>query len=271
MPELPEVETVSRHLRPELVGATITGFDALWHKVTAPSPAASFGEKVLGRTITDVRRRAKFILLQLDVGLIHIHLRMTGRLFAGWADLPEPRHLRARFTLSGGRDLYFTDARKFGRIGYVPALAALEARLGPEPLEEAFTSGRLFKMLRGHNRQIKPLLLDQAFIAGLGNIYVDEALHAAGIHPLTSSGRVARAKAEKLHHAIRDILTAAIASRGTTIMNYVDGEGQPGGYAVELQVFGREGEACMTCGTTVVKTWVGQRGTHLCPRCQRRR
>ena len=271
MPELPEVETAVRQLRPKLVGVAITGFDSYWHKVTAPSSAAAFGKKVVGRTITGVRRRAKFILLHLDEGLIHIHLRMTGRLFAGPRDLPRHRHLRARFNLSGDSGLYFTDARKFGRIGYAPSLETLEERLGPEPLEQAFTAGRLHQMLRSRNRQIKPLLLDQSFIAGLGNIYVDEALHMARVHPLTSSGRVSKPKAHKLHAAIRDILTAAIDSRGTTIMSYADSNGEAGGYAIELKVFGREGEACHNCGATVVKTWVGQRGTHFCPSCQRRR
>jgi len=271
MPELPEVETVARQLRPKLTGVTITGFDAYWHKVTAPSSSISFAKKVLGRTINDIRRRAKFILLYLDEGLIHVHLRMTGRLFAGPRGLPEHPHLRARFTLSGDHDLYFTDARKFGRIGYLPSLDSLEERLGPEPLEEAFTAGQLHEMLRGKSRQIKPLLLDQAFLAGLGNIYVDEALHVARIHPLTRSHRVSKPKAYKLHAAIQAILTAAIDSRGTTIMSYSDSDGEEGGYAIELKVFGREGEACHNCGTTVVKTWVGQRGTHFCPSCQRRR
>ena len=271
MPELPEVETVVRHLRPLLTGRTITGFTAHWHKVTAPGPVASLLDNVRGQTITGASRRAKFILLHLEAGIIHIHLRMTGKLYVAHQGAAAHPHIRAGLSLSDNMELRFRDPRKFGRMGYLPALADLDARLGPEPLGSGFTAESLHAMLQGHKRQIKPLLLDQSFIAGLGNIYVDEALHQARVHPRTLSQRVSRARAEALHGAITGILAAAIKARGTTIIDYAYAEGASGGYAIELKVFGRNGLPCTACGTAIVKKWIGQRGTHYCPRCQRRR
>jgi formamidopyrimidine-DNA glycosylase len=194
---------------------------------------------------------------------------MTGHLVLGGSEKPSPPHVRARILLDNGTVLLFRDARKFGRIGYLDDLAPLEARLGPEPLAESFTPEVFRAMLRGHRRQIKPLLLDQSFIAGLGNIYVDEALFAARIHPRAQSHSVSRAKAAKLHGAIREILSASIEAQGTTIIDFTFGEGQEGSFGDALQVFGRQGEPCPVCGAMIVKSWVGQRGTHHCPRCQR--
>ncbi len=269
MPELPEVETVVRHLRPRLEGRLITGFTAYWPKVTAPLEPQHFARQVAGRTIKDVRRRGKFIIFQLDRGLVHVHLRMTGRLLllpAGQpGDLP---HLRAAFTLSGDERLVFRDVRKFGRIGYLESPASLEARLGPEPLSKEFTTRVLRKMLAGRRRQIKPLLLDQAFIAGLGNIYVDEVLFMAGIHPLILASRIDARRATALHGAIRKVLADSIAHNGTTIINFGYGDDEAGGFRERLMVFGREEEPCHVCATPLVKTRVAQRGTYLCPHCQ---
>ena len=270
MPELPEVETVVRHLRPRLSGRTIRRFDAPWPKVTAHAETATVATQLAGRLIKEVARRGKFILLELDRGLVHIHLRMTGRLLLAPTGAPPGPHDRARFIFSGDDDLVFRDMRKFGRIGYLQDRSALEAQLGPEPLDEAFTADLMAIMLRKHRRQIKPLLLDQSFIAGLGNIYADEALFAARIHPRTLSHRISRPKARVLHNAIREILAGSIAAQGTTIINFAWGEDETGGYRRTLKVFGRQGEQCPVCGTTLVKQWVGQRGTHFCPRCQRK-
>ena len=204
MPELPEVETVVRNLRPELAGREITGFKAPWPKVTAPVAPEAFARQVVGRTIKDVRRRGKYILLDLDRGHVHLHLRMTGQLLVILpGEEPTSGQIRARFYLSGGVRLLFRDQRKFGRVGYLADLGPLEERLGPEPLADKFTAALLADMLEGRRRQIKPLLTDQRFIAGLGNIYVDEALFAARIHPEAEARNVPGEKVTALHRAIR--------------------------------------------------------------------
>ncbi len=269
MPELPEVETVVRNLRPDLVSRKITGFEAAWPKVTAPTAPATFARQVVGRAIREVRRRGKYILLDLDRGHVHLHLRMTGQLFVIKQQEEMPgRQIRAWFDLSDGVRLLFRDQRKFGRIGYLADLAPLEARLGPEPLAAKFTAALLTGMLANRRRQIKPLLLDQSFIAGLGNIYVDEALFAAGIHPETEAETIPAGKVKALHRVIRRLLRRAIERQGTTFSNFRFGRGQSGRFRDELRVFGREDQPCAVCGTTLVKTRVAQRGTHWCPGCQ---
>ncbi len=270
MPELPEVETVVRNLRPELVGRTISAFEAAWPKVTAPAQPAAFARQVVGRTIQGVNRRGKYIILQLDKGYVHIHLRMTGQLFAIPAGEDTPTtQIRAQFLLSNGNRLLFRDQRKFGRMGYLDDLAPLEARLGPEPLAANFTGALLAKKLASQTRQIKPLLLDQSFIAGLGNIYVDEALFAARIHPQLEADRIPGDKAKGLHRAIRRLLRRSIERQGTTFSSFRFGRNETGGYRERLKVFGREGRPCPVCRTAIVKTRVAQRGTHHCPQCQR--
>ncbi len=269
MPELPEVETVVRHLRPQLLGRTITGFTAPWPKVTAPAHPDAFAREVVGRTIGGVRRRGKFILLQLDRGHIHLHLRMTGRLvLASPGDEGDQRHVTAVVTLSDSHRLIFRDMRKFGRMGYLADLAPLAAKLGPEPLSPAFTADRFYQLLPGRGRPLKPRLRAQGFSAGLGNIYVEEALFAAGIHPRAEAASQPAAKAEALHRAIRHILQRSIEHNGTTIINFQYGTGSTGRFRENLRVFRREGEPCLVCSTPVVKIRVAQRGTHLCSTCQ---
>ncbi len=274
MPELPEVETVVRYLRPQLEGRTIAGFRAHWPKVTVPAPPEEFARQVVGRVIRAVRRRGKYILFDLDRGHIHLHLRMTGRLLVlpGGCAAAQP-HITAEFDLSnqsrqGGRQLVFQDMRKFGRVGYLEDLAPLEARLGPEPLSSRFTPRAFHRLLQGRRRRIKPLLLDQSFIAGLGNIYVDEALFLARIHPETPASRLAFARTRALHRAIQDVLTESIQHNGTTIINFQYGEGNTGRYRELLRVFRQVGEPCPVCGTPLAKIRVAQRGTYLCPACQ---
>ena len=269
MPELPEVETVVRYLRPHLEGRTITGFTAPWPKVTAPAHPDAFAREVVGRAIRDVQRRGKFILLDLDRGHIHLHLRMTGRLLlASPGEAGDQRHVTAVVTLSDNHRLVFRDMRKFGRLGYLADLATLEAKLGPDPLSPEFTAEGLYQLLQGRRRQIKPLLLDQGFIAGLGNIYVDEVLWVAGIHPAADAGSQPAAKVEALHRAMRDILQRSIEQNGTTIINFQYGADNPGRFRNQLQVFGRAGKPCPVCATPLVKLRVAQRGTHICPTCQ---
>lgn len=277
MPELPEVETVARSLRPYLVGRTITGFERGWPKVLHDISLPAIRKAVTGRRILQVRRRAKFLILDLDDGaFVLIHLRMTGKLYP-LPELPpkaQRKHFSAVFLLDDAdrKYLVFEDQRRFGRIYYYAdsaAFAAFSQRYGPEPLDAVvFTPDWLRHNLQSHNRMIKPLLLDQEFLAGLGNIYVDESLWIARIHPLTSSRKIPAAKVKKLHGAIREVLEKSIQANGTSFMNFKFLGGYEGGYTDMLLVFQRQGQPCLRCKRSIVKLKVAQRGTHICPHCQ---
>ncbi|MDA1193583.1 MAG: bifunctional DNA-formamidopyrimidine glycosylase/DNA-(apurinic or apyrimidinic site) lyase [Planctomycetota bacterium] len=275
MPELPEVETVTRLIRPQLEGRRIVGADVQWLRTLGGPSRAVFERAVTGCTVKHVRRRAKHILFDLargrePAGALAVHLRMTGRLFV--AGLAAPRDAYARVTLDLHDDtrLVFVDVRKFGRFRFVPDAAAFTAGLGPEPLEAAFTPEWLYTALRARRRMLKPLLLDQTFLAGLGNIYVDECLHRARLHPERSAQTVTQAQASALHGAIRSVLAAAIERQGSSFDKfYRTPEGQPGSYQHEFRVYGRAGQPCPACGASIRRFVVGQRGTHACLRCQR--
>jgi formamidopyrimidine-DNA glycosylase len=272
MPELPEVETVVRYLRPQIVGRTINRFIGHWHKTTAPLLPEQFARRVEGRKIEAVERRAKFILLTLDHGYVHMHLRMTGHMVvASSTNQEHPPHTRAEFVFDDQSRLLFRDTRKFGRIGFMNDRQELDDRLGPEPLADDFSPEQLRAMLAGTRRQMKPLLLDQQFIAGLGNIYVDEALYSARIHPFTPADSVSRAKSGALYVAIRHLLTASIEFGGTTFNSFAFGDDGKGEFVGLLRVFDREGQPCPRCNSMIRKIRVAQRGTHICPRCQRKR
>lgn len=265
MPELPEVETVVRQVRPALVGRRITAVRILWPRSIARPAARRFATELPGRRITAVRRRGKFWILDLDDGRALVgHLRMTGRLHAGPA--PDESHARVLFELDRGR-LVFADVRKFGRLALVERLEQATGALGPEPLD--LRGDWLHAALHARRRRLKPLLLDQGFLAGLGNIYVDESLHRAGLHPLRSSASVTRPQAEALAAAIRETLARAIAADGSSFDTfYRTPEGRPGAFQDQFAVYGRGGRPCRACGTTIRRLVVGQRGTHVCPRCQ---
>ena len=271
MPELPEVETVVRYLKPRITGGRIC---SVWvapgcSKVIQTHTLRSFRSWVCGQRIESVDRRAKFVLLKLTRGVIGIHLRMTGHLFVAEGVGAETRHISARLDLAGGRALFFKDVRKFGRIFFWEDLSQLDSKLGIEPLSKEFSPAALSALLRQRSRMMKPLLLDQRIIAGLGNIYTDEVLWAAGIHPRQRSDTVPAVKLRKLHRAIRTILQRSIKLNGTTFATFVFGENRSGEFVRKLKVFGREGNPCRRCGSKIVKLRVGQRGTHICPRCQR--
>ncbi|MCK6445476.1 MAG: bifunctional DNA-formamidopyrimidine glycosylase/DNA-(apurinic or apyrimidinic site) lyase [Planctomycetes bacterium] len=276
MPELPEVETVARLLAPELVGRTIRGGEVLWARTIAAPRVADFVQTLVGRRCVRVWRRAKFVVIDLErrgkpAGHLVCHLRMTGRLQVERASRATSPHLRVRLVLDDRRELTFDDVRKFGRMWFVETLDELFRDLGPEPLDAAFDVERFHAALESRKRRLKPLLLDQSFVAGLGNIYVDESLFRARLHPLCSSARVDRAAAARLHAAIREVLTAAIAREGSSFDTfYRTPEGKPGGFQDEFRVYDREGEPCVVCRAPIVKTFVGQRGTHFCRRCQPR-
>jgi formamidopyrimidine-DNA glycosylase len=261
MPELPEVETVVRSVRPHLVGRRIANLEILAPRILHGSiePTGAAGQRVLS-----VSRRAKHILIELDRGVLLIHLGMTGKLL--W-NAPETKWTRAIVTLDKGR-LVYDDPRMFGRIEYSPGSAPERiARLGPEPL--ALSLEQFLARLKSRRTRLKPLLLDQSFLAGLGNIYADESLFRARLHPLAIASRLSPTRAARLFDAIREVLSAAIESGGSSISDYVDAAGQPGWFQVMHRVYGRAGEPCTACSTAVRRIVLGGRSTHYCPRCQR--
>lgn len=275
MPELPEVETIRRQLAERIPGRTFTGVEVHDPKLTSPEDPEWFVERVTGRRIAAVDRRGKYLLIELDdAQTLAIHLRMTGRLHwqAGEPEEPE-RFLRARFHLDDGSTLTFGDMRRFGRAWIVDGdlgerEAYWRARVGVEPLTPRFTARVLADLLEDRRGPIKAVLLNQAFVAGLGNMYVDEALFMARIHPLRAAGSLDADEIRRLHRAIRDRLAAAVAAGGASIDSYRDGLGEKGTMQDLLRVHLHEGEPCPRCGTTIRKTRVAQRGTYWCPSCQ---
>jgi len=265
MPELPEVETVVRSLQPTITGEMIARIDTPWQKVIATPDTIM---TALGHRIESVARRGKFIVINLTSGALLVHLRMTGRLYTYMPDETQEPYVTAIIHFGSGKRLFFQDTRKFGRIFYADDLATFFEHLGPEPLGATFTTKWLTDGFSRRCRLIKPLLLDQSFIAGLGNIYVDEGLFLAGIHPLSLSHKIPSANSKKLHDAIRGLLENAIAAQGTTIINFQHGDNRSGSFQHQLQVYGRTGEPCRKCKTFITKLFVAQRGTHVCLKCQ---
>jgi formamidopyrimidine-DNA glycosylase len=269
MPELPEVETIARTLRPGLVGRTILEADLRWARTLALPTGRKFKQQVRGQQIQGVGRRAKYLHLELlapdqaPYSLL-IHLRMSGDLSLKKGRIKPEKHDRLILTLSDSH-LVFNDPRKFGRVWLTRDPAQFFSRLGPEPLSDEFTPQWLYANLRSRRRQLKPLLLDQSFLAGLGNIYTDEALHRARLHPLKASASVTARQAERLWQAVRAVLEEGIRRNGASI----DWVYRGGEFQNDFRVYGRAGEACPVCGSEIQRLVVGQRGTHLCPRCQK--
>ncbi len=267
MPELPEVETIARQLRGLVVDRTISEFESRWVRLTEPEPAEVVGARLRGRRISDVRRRGKFVVFDLDGGeALVVSLRMTGKLLYGVADVDE-RYVRGEIRFSDGTALRFSDTRKFGRMAVIDASTA---SLGQEPLARGFTVAWLRALLRRRPRAaIKVLLLDQRAIAGIGNIYAIEALWRARIHPLRKASSLRADEIARLHEAIRWALRKGIRLGGASPSDYVDARGNKGRMQREFQVYARAGEPCPRCGRAIVRTVVGGRGTFHCPRCQR--
>jgi len=262
MPELSEVETVVRSVAAHLAGRRIVSTQFTSRFVT-PGSRAKLSQRLAGRRIESVTRRGKFILIALDQGTLTVHLGMTGKLLVE-GDAGE--HTHGVFHLDDGLLLYH-DPRQFGRIEFSEGAPPRVARLGPEPLEISFDE---FRTRLRRKARIKALLLNQAFLAGLGNIYADESLFAAGIHPLAVAERLSTARAKKLYEAIRGILSHAIKLGGSSISDYVNGRGERGWLQMEHRVYGREVEPCANCGRPIRKILVAQRGTHFCPHCQKK-
>jgi formamidopyrimidine-DNA glycosylase len=264
VPELPEVETVVRSITP-LVGRRIVSAEFRNVRILRGGDPDQMAARIQGRKITAVRRYGKFILVSLSGGgYLLIHLGMTGRLLLGGAPA---KHTHAILTLDRGVLLY-DDSRQFGSLQFFEEFPARVARLGPEPLEvsfEEFAAG-----LHGRKTSIKALLLNQAFVRGMGNIYADEALFRAGIQPQTIASRLRKDRAHRLYDAMVAVLTEAIAAGGSSISDYVDAEGRKGFFQFSHRVYQRTGEPCVTCGTAVRRVIVAQRSSHFCPKCQRR-
>ncbi len=270
MPELPEVETIARNLRrgtggaPSLIGQTIQNVRLLWSRTLAEPDVDSFQAILPGQTVREIGRRAKFLALTLSESTLVVHLRMSGDLRLEPSESPLAKHDRLVLDFQSGWRLGFNDTRKFGRVWLVNDTNSLFAALGPEPDDPALTTIRFHEMLQARKRAIKPLLLDQHFLAGMGNIYTDEALFRAGIHPLQSSETLDHEDAAILLEAIRFTLARGIEANGASI----DWVYRGGSFQNNFQVYQQTGNPCPRCGHPINKTTVGQRGTHFCPHCQ---
>jgi len=281
MPELPEVETVARDLRPRLVGATVVGARVAWARTVRTHDPLAFAEAIAGRTVLAVGRRAKQVVVELSgEAALTIHLKMTGQLFVVPAETPVDPYVRVVLELEDGRELRFRDIRKFGRFGLYgrdPVSgelvsevggAAVFAAIGPEPLADEFTVREFRRRLRRRKGRLKSLLLDQSFVAGVGNIYADEALWRARLHPLRSAVSLRPPDERHLYEAIRGVLSEAVERRGSSIDDYTAPDGD-GSMQDRLQVYQRTSEPCPRCGRPVKRIVVGARSTHFCSWCQR--
>jgi formamidopyrimidine-DNA glycosylase len=270
MPELPEVETIARTLRlggrggPALVGRHILGATQFWERTLVEPSPAEFTSRLVGQVILDIGRRGKFLYFQLTRDWLIFHLRMSGDLLVRSSGTPLETHDRLVLDLDGDIQLVFNDTRKFGRVWLVDEVDRVVGNLGPEPLDESLTAEDLFTRLHATRRQLKPLLLDQTFLSGLGNIYVDEALNLAKLHPLTPANRLTEQQATRLLESIRTVLRDGISRNGASI----DWVYRGGDFQNYFRVYQRTGEPCPVCGTPIARIIVGQRGTHYCPHCQ---
>tara|TARA_B100001029_G_scaffold165022_1_gene156351 strand:+ start:136 stop:954 length:819 start_codon:yes stop_codon:yes gene_type:complete len=271
MPELPEVQTVVNYLNPIISGKTIksisnpNGYKNVFDK-KGPS---YFNSILLNKTIKNVTRRGKYIIININSEYLLIHLRMTGKLQTDKPSLRNMKYISFEITFNDNTNLYFHDVRKFGKIYHSNNLAWLEKKIGIEPLSKKFNSNWLYNNLKHSKRMIKPFLMDQKFIAGLGNIYVDEALWESSIYPKTKTNRISKKKTERLTMAIKNILNKAISYQGTTIINFTYGQNKIGNFSDELQIFGQKDKPCPRCQEKIQKIFVDQRGTHFCKICQK--
>ncbi len=266
MPELPEVETIKNELLPHLAGHKITGVTLFDEKIVRQPSVEEFRSRLIGQRITTISRRGKYLVFGLASGeALIIHLKMTGSLLLK----PPERFTRAILHLDGGTELYFRDPRRFGAMWLVGDRNTIIGKLGPEPLEAGFTPEVLAQRLRNHAAPIKALLCDQGVIAGIGNMYADEALFAAKIHPLRPGGSLSADEVRRLHGAIIQVLKAAIGNKGASVQNYYRPGGELGTAHFEFKVAHRNKENCLRCGTPLKRITVRGRGTYFCPKCQR--
>lgn len=272
MPELPEVETIARDLRARLVGERVTGVDVRWPGVLEGASPEAFRRALVGQVVCDVGRRGKFLVVALSGGgYVLAHLRMTGQFLLGArcaGERDEDPHVHLVIGFGSGESLCYRDVRKFGRLYPLEDPDRVLGSLGPEPLDPHLTPASFAARLGRRRRRLKDLLLDQSFLAGLGNIYVDESLWRAQLSPRRIARDLTAGEATRLLRAIRATLASAIVARGTTFSDYRDPQDRPGANRPLLAVYGRAGEPCLRCGAEIVRTVVGGRGTHVCPACQ---
>lgn len=278
LPELPEVETVRKGLVQLIAGKTISQVEVSWPNIiTTEEPLELWEEMLVGQKIQSVGRRGKYLVFEMTDWLLISHLRMEGKyLFFNQEELPAipNKHTHVRFTFSDGSQLHYHDVRKFGRMERILNTSqTYEAyfqhkKLGPEPIREQFKQAVFKEQLARINRAIKPTLLDQKLVVGLGNIYVDEALFRSGIHPATPAKKLTDSQIEVLYDAIIKVLEEAVIAGGSSIRTYRNTLGEAGEFQTSLAVYGRQGEACVRCGHEIMKQQFAQRGTHFCPQCQ---
>lgn len=275
MPELPEVETFVRELEPELKNRRVTAATVYWPRIVTTPSAEEFAVQIVGEEFVSFGRRAKYMLLGLRSGAtLIVHLRMTGHLHVLDGTALPDKHTHVVMRLDDGRTLHYQDPRKFGRLWLVEDVEPVLRKLSAEPLGEEFTTAWLAERLKGRSAAIKALLLDQTIAAGIGNIYADEALHLAGIHPTRSGASLTTSEIEKLHAAIRTVLQRGIDKHGSSLggsvlTNYRRPNGELGQMQDEFQVYGRTGEPCRTCGKPIQRLVIAQRSSHFCEGCQR--
>lgn len=272
MPELPEVETIARDVRPHLVGAMLRDVRVVKADVLRGLAGRAFERALAGRTVTGVARRAKHLVILLDdERRLVIQPRMTGSLVVANGAAGADPYVAIVARLSTGRRLIYRDVRRLGAVHLLTPAAwqRYTARIGPEPLERSFSAARLAAALEGGRLAVKKALMDQRRLAGVGNIYANEALWLAGIDPSRGVARLTRFELDRLHAAVLDVLARAIEGRGTTIRDYRTGTGEPGGFQGRLTVYGREREPCLRCGRRIVLTHaLDARATYFCPGCQ---
>jgi len=271
MPELPEVETTCRGIRPHLLDRRVTAVVVRERRLRWPVPEA-LEQRMPRARIRSVERRAKYLLVGTDAGTLILHLGMSGSLRVNPSATPAGRHDHLDIVLDNGKVLRFHDPRRFGSALWTqgdPLEHPLLSRLGPEPLGDAFTGAHLHRCSRGRRTSVKAFVMDATVVVGVGNIYASEALFTSGIHPLRAAGRIALPRYERLAEAVRTTLVQAIEAGGTTLRDFLGVDGEPGYFSQVLAAYGRAGLPCPRCGTPIARRVIAQRASYLCPRCQR--
>lgn len=274
MPELPEVETIKNTLKRFVMDKTIETVSVYWPNIVKmPEDVEHFKHQLQGQTIHGITRKGKFLIFQLDDDVLVSHLRMEGKYSVHQKTEPVKKHTHVLFTFSDGEEMRYNDVRKFGTMHVFKKGEEFQQKplnqLGPDPFEEDFTFAYFYSKLKKTERVIKSALLDQTIVAGLGNIYVDETLFKAGVHPLKKANKLTKKEMKAIQQASIETLKEAVAQGGTTIRSYVNSQGEMGMFQQKLFVYGQENQACKRCGKPIIKMKIGGRGTHLCSACQK--
>ncbi|WP_163970195.1 DNA-formamidopyrimidine glycosylase [Oceanobacillus halotolerans] len=275
MPELPEVETIRKTLKRFVIEKTIKEVVVYWPNIIKlPDDIEQFRHRIQGQTIHDIKRKGKFLLFQLDDDVLVSHLRMEGKYNVFPTSEPVAKHTHVIFKFTNEEELRYQDVRKFGTMHLYKKGEEFNTKplnqLGPDPFDDSFTFDYFYKKLKKTDRVIKNVLLDQGIVAGLGNIYVDETLFKANIHPLKRASKLTKKEIDRIRMEAIDTLANAVQLGGTTIRSYVNSQGEMGMFQQELFVYGQENKPCKQCGSTIIKLKVGGRGTHICQVCQKK-